>query len=462
MKVSFVGAAGSVTGSKTLLDTKGGRFLVDCGMFQERDLQWRNWEPFPFDPESVDAVLLTHAHLDHCGLLPKLVKDGFRGKIYGTAPTRDIARIVLEDSARIQTEDAKYKRKRHRREGRKGRFPAVPLYTVEEAVKRVKQFAPVQYAQRVRIGPGVSATFSSEGHVLGAASIRIEAESKSVLFSGDIGRWNRPLLRNPDPPPGADYVVMESTYGNFLHDRVEDQDGKLARIINETREAGGHVIIPSFAVEKAQELLYMIKRILLKNMIQRIRVFLDSPVAINVTKVFKRYSSLFDEETAGFMRDYGSPFSFEGLEFSQSTAESKSLNELKESAVIIAGSGMCTGGRIKHHLYHNLPRRESTVVFVGYQAAGTLGRNLLKGERAVRVHGELVPVNARVVRFGGLSGHGDRDDLIRWVSAQKTVPERIFVIHGEPDVARKFVEYATRLEGWNMHVPEYLEEATLT
>jgi len=407
IKLQFLGAAQNVTGSRHLLQANGVRLLVDCGLYQERQLRARNWDPFPIPPASIDAVLLTHAHLDHCGLLPKLVKEGFKGRIYCTKATSEIAQIILLDSAHIQEEDAEFKRRRHKREGRKGKYPEVPLYTTEDAQACFPLFLPVQYRKSVDIGDGVEATFYDAGHVLGSSMIRVKlrqkGEERIILFSGDIGRPDRPIVCDPTIFDTADYVLVESTYGDRVHKGREDTKNMIADVINSTKKAGGNIITPSFALERSQEILYYINELLLADAIPHLMVFLDSPMATRVTKVFQRHRDLFDEEMTEFIQQGESPFTFPGLKMLGTTEESKSINHIKGTVMVIAGSGMCTGGRVKHHLVNNISRPESTIMFVGYQAIGTLGRLIVDGAGKVRILGRKYPVKARVVRIHGFS-----------------------------------------------------------
>ncbi len=465
MKIRFEGAARNVTGSQYLLEADNLKLLVDCGLYQERELKRRNWESFRFSPPALDAVLLTHAHLDHCGRLPKLVHDGFRGRIYCTAATAEIAQIILLDSARLQEEDAEFKKKRHEREGRKGPFPEVPLYTVGDAEAVFPLLAPVKYGETVHIGDGVEAVFRDAGHVLGSAVIKVtvnqSGESKSVLFSGDVGSRNKPILRDPTIIDEANYVLVESTYGNRVHEKPAEIGDSLAEIINSTWRAKGNIVIPSFALERAQELLYYLNELLLEDRIPHLKVFVDSPMANNITEVFEHHPELYDAEMAELIRQKKSPFDFPGLEMVRTVDESKAINHIVGTVVVIAGSGMCTGGRIKHHLVTNIIRPESTVLFVGYQAAGTLGRSIVDGAKEVRILGQEYPVRARVVQIGGFSAHADRNGLFRWLSGLKKAPEHLFVVHGETEEARQFADFLRDKTGWQISVPEYGSEALL-
>jgi len=465
LSITFLGAAQNVTGSAFMVEANGTRLLVDCGLYQERELRERNWRNFPVPPESLDAVLLTHAHLDHCGLLPKLVREGFSGPVYCTAATAEICHIILMDSAKLQEEDAEFKSRRHQREGRSGPYPDVPLYTADDASAVSPLFSHLGYGQEVELGDGVAAVFHDAGHVLGSAMVKIRVkhngEERSILFSGDVGRRDRPILRDPTLFAEADYVVTESTYGNRVLENGTRTSDELAEIINSTVAAGGNVIIPSFALERAQEVLYCLNELLLEDRVPHLLTFLDSPMAVRITDVFVRYPELFDAEMRALMKEGNSPFDLPGLTLVRTVAESKAINRVKGSAVIIAGSGMCTGGRIKHHLVTNIGREESTVVFVGYQAAGTLGRLIVDGARKVRILGQQCPVRARIVRLQGFSAHADRDQLFRWLSGLKKPPRHVFVVHGEQEASRDFASFVSERKGWQTSVPAYRDEVVL-
>lgn len=465
IKLSFLGAARNVTGSRFLVELDGLKILVDCGLYQERDFKSRNWDRFPVSPDKIDAVLLTHAHLDHCGLLPKLVKEGFRGRIYCTAATAEIAQIILLDSAHIHEEDAAYKLKRHRRQGRASPRPIVPLYTTADAEKCQPLFSPVGYAKAVKIGKGVEATFHDAGHVLGSSVIKLAIERngqrRTILFSGDVGREDRPILRDPAVVDHADYVLVESTYGDRIHPGGDDVAGELADVINSTMKAGGNVVIPSFALERSQELLYHLNELRLAGKIGELKVFLDSPMAIRITEVFANHPELFDGETAKRISQHRSPFEFPGLQMSQSTEQSKAINRLKEPAVIIAGSGMCTGGRIKHHLVNNITRLESTILFVGYQAVGTLGRHILRRPDEIRILGRMHPILAKVKQIHGFSAHADKDELYHWLSGLAAAPKKVFVVHGEANSAEAFRDFLHEKTGWDASVPAYGDQVVL-
>ncbi len=465
IKLNFFGAARNVTGSCYYIEANGVRLLVDCGLYQERDLKPRNWADFPVPADTIDAVLLTHAHLDHCGRLPKLVKEGFKGTVYATSATADIANIIMLDSAHIQEEDIKQKLKRHQRSGKKSPFPYEPLYTMEDAEKVNTLFNKVKYNTKVPIGEGISAEFREAGHVFGSSSIRLEVEQggekRTILFSGDVGRWDLPIMRDPFQYEHADYVLIESTYGNRTHEEVADIPGELERIINETHEAGGNIVIPSFALERTQELLYHLNNLLNEDRIPHLMAFVDSPMAIKITDVFNKHPDLYDEETMEQVRAGGEPYNFPGLTMSRTVAQSKSINHINGTAIIIAGSGMCTGGRIKHHLKNNIGRPESTILFVGYQAFGTLGRIILDKPETIRIFGEEHPVKARIERIGGFSAHADQNELYRYLSSIQEPPRKVFVTHGEESAATAFQQFLTEKTGWTCVVPEYEQEVVL-
>lgn len=437
------------------------RLLVDCGLFQERRLARRNWDPFPVPPNTIDAVILTHAHLDHCGYLPKLVNDGFHGKIYCTPATADLVKIILQDSAHIQEEDARKKKRRHEREGRKVRYPEVPLYDAEQARAVFPLLSPVAYYESFTLPGDVTAVLRDAGHILGASTVELtvgtKGDKRTILFSGDLGRWNRPLVRDPDFVTRADYVVVESTYGDRYHpdNSVGELEDQLADVINSTLQLGGNIIIPSFAVERAQELLYHLKRLMEYQRIPKTPVFLDSPMAQSVTRVFASHSEFLDEKIERSFRAGDSPLDFEELVMVQSVDQSKSLNYRIESAIIIAGAGMCNGGRIKHHLVNNIGRNKNTVLFVGYQAEGTLGRQIVDGQHPVRIFGQMWDVRARIVQIESFSAHADRPDLERWLGALEAPPRTVFIVHGESEASEVFSTEMSEKTGWRFEVPKY-------
>ena len=465
MKLHFLGANRQVTGSRYLLEAAGLRIMIDCGMFQERKFQHRNYEPPPVDPKSIDFLLLTHAHLDHCGLVPRLVKNGFNSPIITVDPSADLAEIIMLDSAKIQQEDAKYKQKRHKKRGKKSPHGYEPLYTVEDAQQAVGLIEPTTFHEPVKLNEHVTATFHESGHILGSAFIEINVnengKTRTLVMSGDIGQWDKPLINDPELFDRADYIVMESTYGDRLHKDAGSIEDQLARIISDTAERGGNVVIPTFAVERAQELVYHIGNLADADRIPDIGVYLDSPMAVRVTKVFHRWCRYLEEESRCEAGKGAEALSFQGFKLVSSTDDSIALNSLKGPNVIMSSSGMCTGGRIKHHLKRNITRHDSTIVFVGYQAVGTLGRIIVDGADEVRIHGESWRVNAQIEQVYGLSAHGDRDDLLRWLSNCKKPPKQLFLTHGEEQGALALQKHIKSQLGWNTSVPDYQDVVEL-
>ncbi len=465
IKLQFLGAVQNVTGSRHFLEANGTQVLVDCGLYQERQFRKRNWDPFPVPPKSIDAVLLTHAHLDHCGLLPKLVREGFKGKILCTAATAEIAKIILLDSAKIQEEDAEHKRKRHKRQGRKGPYPVVPLYTVEDAEACFPLFSNVKYRESVNLGDGLETTFYDAGHVLGSSIIRVkvrqDGQERIILFSGDIGRPDRPIVCDPTVFDYADYILIESTYGDRVHEETKDVKNAIGEVINSAIKAGGNIIVPSFALERSQEMLYYINELRLKNIIPEFKVFLDSPMASRITKVFKHHPELFDKEMTEFIKRHKSPFELSGLQMAGTANESKAINDVNGTVMVIAGSGMCTGGRVKFHLVNNISQSNNTIMFVGYQAVGTLGRSIVDGIKKVRILGEKRSIKAKIVRIHGFSAHADRDELLDWLKELEAPPRGVFVVHGETESARSFGNYVREQTGWKVSVPEYQDKVVL-
>jgi metallo-beta-lactamase family protein len=398
-------------------------------------------------------------------MLPRLVNQGFRGRVICTHATADIAQIILLDSAKIQEEDAAYKKKRHLREGRKGPYPEEPLYTIADAMEAIKLFEPVEYDEKVEIADGIEAMFHDAGHVLGSSMIKLRftenGQHRSIVFSGDLGRWDRPMLEDPEVFKLTDYVVMESTYGDRRHEETDEIGGRLAEIVNKAFEAGGNIIVPSFALQRAQEILYYLNSLLMAKKIPPMDVYVDSPMANKITEVFKRYEELFDVEMRKLLQQNHSPFEFPGLKTVQTVEESKSLNAKTGTYMIIAGAGMANGGRIKHHLVNNISRPESTVMFVGYQAKGTLGRLILDGAQIVRIHGKQYPVRAKITQIQGLSAHADRDELLRWVSSLSVHPKHVYITHGEENAALEFSRYLHEKTGYQTSVPQYEETVVL-
>ncbi len=465
MKLTFLGANRQVTGSRYCVEANGSSVMIDCGMAQERAFLTRNWEPCPVDPVKLDALLLTHVHIDHCGLIPKLVAEGFRSPIVCTHPTVDLADVVLHDSARIQMEDAEYKQRRHRKEGRTARHPEIPLYTEADVDRTLPLLRGVPYREPVRINDVFTAIFHDAGHILGSAMIELLVHegdgTRRVIFSGDIGQWDKPLIRDPSVFDRADYVVMESTYGDRDHEDSGNIEDQLAAVINSTTSRGGSVVVPVFAVERAQEMMYHISRLVHAERIPHIQIFLDSPMAVDVTEIFRKYREYFDEETWQMIDDNQPPLRFPGLKLVRDVEQSKAINSVQMPSVIMATSGMCTAGRIKHHLKHRISRPENTVLFVGYQGRETLGRQILEGKREVRILGRMHQVRARIAQIHGFSGHADRRALLRWLGALQQPPRRVFLTHGEEEVSLAFAETIAAQTNWPVHVPEYGETVAL-
>ncbi len=464
-RIQFLGAARQVTGSRYLLNAGGLRLMIDCGMFQERKFLERNWEPPPVSPDSVDHLILTHAHLDHTGLIPKFVSHGFSGPILCTPPTRDLTEIILLDAAHIQEEDAKFKTKRHQREGRSGPRPVTPLYVTADAQASMELFHSAPYSQSHRLNDNVSVTFHDAGHILGSAILEFKIDDqgrrRTIVFSGDIGQWNRPLIHDPSLLERADYLVMESTYGNRNHAPGADVEAQLEKVINETVAAGGNILIPTFAVERAQELLYHLARLLEQDRIPNLLAFLDSPMAVDVTEVFRKHRDYLDADAQSILDSKNPLLRFPGLKLVRDVNGSKGINRIKGSCIILAGSGMCTAGRIKHHLVQNISRPESTVVFVGYQAEGTLGRLIVDGADIVRIHGHKRHVKARITQIQGFSAHADQDGLLKWITHLKSAPRRVFLTHGELDAANTLAEMIRHRLNCPVDVPEYQSEHEL-
>lgn len=455
MKLSFHGADRGVTGSCHLVECAGRRILIDCGLYQGgRELEEENAEPFGFDPAEIDFVLLTHAHLDHCGRLPLLVKRGFRGEIVTTAATRELSRLVMVDAAHLQEEEASHRAHGAVHHGKHAHL-VVPLYSVLDAFAVLDFFGrTASYRQPVDLAPGVRATFFDAGHILGSASILLELEEqgrrRSVLFSGDLGNIGRPLLRDPDTPPKADVVVMETTYGDRLHKPFAPSVEEFYQAVTDTFQRGGNVIIPTFALERAQEILYFLRAgVEQGRLLRSTQVFLDSPMAISATEIFERHPECYDAETAGMFREGRDPFHVPGLHFTRETSESMAINRIGGGAIIMAGSGMCTGGRIRHHLEHNLGRKDCSVIFVGFAAKGTLARHIIDGAKEVRIHGEQIPVHARIHTINGFSAHADQAELLAW-HGRIGAPARTFLVHGE---AQTMSHFAALLKGTQVEMP---------
>ena len=474
MNITFLGAAKTVTGSNFLVEAAGKKFLVDCGMYQGQAIdELKNEEPFLFNVDEIDFVLLTHAHIDHSGRLPKLYKEGYRNKIIATKATCDLCAIMLPDSGHIQEMEAEWKNKKRKRKGQK-ELP--PLYTAEEAAKSLEIFRPVKYDEIIQIDENISVRFNDAGHMLGSAIIEVwvneDGKQIKTVFSGDIGNNDIPLLSSPTMIESADYLVMESTYGNRLHLKNDQKAQDFLRIVSETLNKGGTVVIPSFAVGRTQEILYEINN--LKDVkhdeefereyktLMRTPVYVDSPLAISATEVFLENMDLFDDETQKIIKSGDNPLEFPGLKFTRTADESKELNEKNESSIIISASGMCEVGRIKHHLKHNLWNPNSTILFVGYQAPGTLGRKIVDGAKQVKIFGEDIAVNARIEYIEGYSGHADQEWLLNFVYSFINKPKHIFLVHGEPEgqvVLKDKIEETTEI---SVTIPDFGEKYELS
>ena len=465
MEVSFHGAAQNVTGSCHLLTCAGLRILIDCGMFQgSRHADEDNSEPFGFEPSEIDILLLTHAHLDHCGRIPLLVKRGFKGEIVTTAATRDLAKLIMMDSAHIQEEDAAHASRRARR---RGNSQIEPLYDVSDVLSTLDYFGRiVAYDDPLPLNEHVTARFLDAGHILGSALIVIDAtengESRRIVFSGDLGNRGHEVLADPAPPPEADYVVMETTYGDRLHKGLEDSVAELVDAIRQTIARGGNVVIPTFALERAQEILFHLKRAIGNGELpSTLPVFLDSPMAVSATEIFRRHAESFRPALRDEMRAGKHPFKLPGLRFTRQVADSIAINNIRSGAVIMAGSGMCTGGRVRHHLKHHLWRPESSVVFVGFAAEGTLARKIIDGAKSVRIYGEDIQVNAHIHTINGFSAHADQRELIDWI-AHAGKPKRVFLVHGDKDKGMEKMRKELTKRGLDPCCPALHEAVDLT
>ena len=481
--LTFLGAAGTVTGSRHLLEINSTRVLVDCGLFQGlKELRERNWQPFPVEPATITAVVLTHAHLDHCGYLPRLVADGFNGRIFCTSGTADLCRIVLPDAAKLQEEDAE----QANRHGYSKHAPALPLYTSDDAARALSMLQPAGYERALPVAQGVEVEFINAGHLLGSSYASIRAEGQRLLFGGDLGRYDRPVLPDPTPVAGADVLLIESTYGDRVH--PPDDDGEaLAEIVKSTAEREGKLIIPAFAIGRVEEVLYWIKRLEDERRIPVLPVWVDSPMASEALTMYGRHVNELDpavqpEETdqqipigqaargtptyhrrkvAGTHRDVAG-FATSRLQIVSSTQQSKDLTASRQPAIVISSSGMATGGRVLHHLDAALPREQNTVLFVGFQAAGTRGRQLADGAKIVRIHGRDVPVNARVARLDSMSAHADANEILHWLRNFSQPPARAFIVHGESAAAAALQHRMKAELGWSAEVAGYLQRADLS
>ena len=460
--ITFLGATGTVTGSRYLVEAHDRRVLVDAGLFQGRkELRQRNWAPFPIDPKSLSAVIITHAHIDHSGYLPRLVREGFDGPTFVTTPTRRLLPFMLTDAAHLQEEEARYANKvkstRHK--------PALPLFTVENAQQAIRTLQPLPFGAPFTLWPGAQFTFHRQGHILGAAAVefRLKAgggDHTTVYFSGDVGRYAVPVLQPPTPYPGSTYLVVESTYGNRHHD-PGDPGEQLAEAVNEAVARGGMLVIPAFAIDRTQEVLFLLRELIADEAIKPVPIFLDSPMALEATTAYRDCIREHDLEARALRESGIEPFSPPGLTMVRSVDESKHLNSLAGPAIVISASGMATGGRVLHHLRRRLPDERSTVLFVGFQAEGTRGRRILEGEPEIKIFGEMVPVRAAVRTISSLSAHADVDELTIWAAEAKAAPRMVFVTHGEEEASRALASrFATRF-GWDCYLPRLDESVPL-
>ena len=460
MKVKFCGASIGVTGSCHLISTDSHKILLDCGQFQGgKETERMNEEPFPFDPQEIECVILSHAHIDHCGRLPLLVKRGFKGAIYCTDATADLLEVMLKDSAYIHEKDAEWQTKKNLRTGKP---PVEPLYTIKDAENALKLVRPVLYDQLVEINPEMKMVLNDAGHILGSAITELwiteneeggEAKTSKLVFSGDLGVENRPILRDPVKIKKADFVIMETTYGNRLHPANSTSIDELIAITLKTVKRGGSVIIPSFAVGRTQELIYQFNMFYehhpeYEDILGKVNVYIDSPMATTATEVFKKNAQVFDDETKAYILSGDHPLDFPNLKFTRNTADSQMLNDDKTAKIIISASGMCEAGRIRHHLKHNLWDSRNSIVFVGYQAEGTLGRILVEGAKEVKLFGEPIMVGAEIYNLEGFSGHADQKGLLDWLGGFQAEPKHIFLVHGEADSKRDFAAKVKEVFGY--------------
>ncbi len=464
MKLRFLGAAGTVTGSSFLIETGFTRVMVDCGMFQgARAIRDRNYQKFSVEPSSVDFLLLTHAHIDHCGLIPKLVKHGFNGKIFATSATVDLCAVMLPDSGYIQEMEIERLNRKNKRTGR----PLLsPIYTAEEAGACLRKFYRVSYGETVDLTPEIKVRFINAGHILGSAMLEIwvreGVRQTKLVFTGDLGKNGKPFVEDPSSVTEADCLVMESTYGARLHSGAGDRLEHLHDVAWETYRKGGNLIIPAFAVERTQELLYDISLLVGEGRFPPMEVYIDSPMAIAATEVFKMHQYCFDDEARKIMCHAHNPFEMPNLKYSRTTEESMALNNLGKGAVILSASGMCDAGRIKHHLRHNLWRPESTILFVGYQVPGTKGRRLIEGAEFIRIHGEDVRVRAGIRQIEGYSAHADQKELLDWLAQFSALPGNIFLVHGEPGAASVLAGLIRGRFGVEPVIPKWLDSYDIT
>ena len=473
MKIKFCGAATSVTGSCHLISTENHKVLLDCGQFQgNKAMEAMNWAEFGFVPSEVDCVILSHAHIDHCGRLPLLVKRGFKGKIYCTDATADLVEVMLKDSGYIHEKDAEWQSKKN---ARTGKPPVEPLFTYNDALDTLQYITPVLYDQLIEINDEMKIVFNDAGHILGSAITELwvkerlesgEERTSKIVFTGDLGVMDRPILRNPTLIKKADYVIMETTYGNRDHEKNSTSIKELMNILVKTVKRGGTVIIPSFAVGRTQELIFELNRVYdnnneYKELLKDVKVYVDSPMATTATQVFQKNAQVFDEETQAYLMQGDNPLDFKNLKFTRTSQESQMLNVDTSPKIIISASGMCEAGRIRHHLKHGLWNAKNSVVFVGYQANGTLGRSLVDGAKEVSIFGEPIMVGAEIYNLEGFSGHADREGLVSWLRGLQKQPKDIFLVHGELESKEGFAQLVKERLGWETTVIREVSEFTL-
>jgi metallo-beta-lactamase family protein len=463
MRITFCGGARTVTGSSYLLEAAGKKLLIDCGMFQGgKQLRERNTGDYPYNPAEIDYIVLSHAHIDHSGLIPRLVKDGFRGRVIATKATTDLAGIMLPDSGHIQEMETEWL---NRKNLRSGKPPTEPLYSVDDAYASLEYFHGLDYHELYPLSPEVAVKLYDAGHILGSAIIELSVtengRQEKIVFSGDLGKSNQPIIRDPDVVEEADYLLLEGTYGVREH---EDEDQKLeilTKVINQTVEAGGNIVVPSFAVGRTQEMLYYLSRLVRENKIPNLPIYIDSPLAISATEIFSRHPECFDLRMRQLLSNGEDPFHFPEAIYTRTAEESQQINNLPGGALIISASGMCEAGRIKHHLKHNLWRRESTILFVGYQGEGTLGRRIRDGAKTVDIFREEIMVRANIVGIDGFSAHADRSELIKWVSRFHKKPKQVILVHGEEEVLVRFAADIEKELELTTYIPQFLETMEL-